>query len=118
MKNTFIICALFISATVQAAESGWSSNRAQGTTEYQLQGKGQSRLYFVCNPDENAFVQYTDVTGKSASSKNTGIPLYASVDNGSLCWLTIRFLMRGASSLRCFGANLGRASRSLSALKG
>lgn len=81
-KITLIIISLIVSVTVQAAGNGWVSSWAQGTTEYQVHEKGSSILYFGCNPEENTFVQYTDATGKSASSHDTSVAVYAHVDNG------------------------------------
>lgn len=84
MKISTTVAGMFLLVTSHAhahAHAGqWTTSWVQGSTEYQVQGKGKSGLYFSCNPDENTFVQFTDTQGQQVSNLDEGRSVYASVD--------------------------------------
>lgn len=80
MKISIAMAAVFLLITSHVQAGEWKTSWVQGSTEYQVQGEGQSGLYFSCNPDENTFVQFTDTQGKQVSSLDEGRSVYASVD--------------------------------------
>lgn len=80
--TTTLLCT---SANAFGSKDNWVRGFSQGTTEYLILGEGQSSLYIACNPDKNAFIEYTDKNGNHISSLDSfkrDIDFYAVVDGG------------------------------------
>jgi phage-related protein len=106
MKVSITMAAVFLVVTCHVQAGEWKTSWAQGSTEYQVQGEGQSGLYFSCNPDENTFVQFTDTQGKQISSLDEGGSVYASVDGKPSLLINDTFSDAGSAALMQFWKQL------------
>lgn len=106
MKISITMAAVFLVVTCHVQAGEWKTSWVQGSTEYQVQGEGQSGLYFSCNPDENTFVQFTDAQGKQVSSLDEGGSVYASVDGKPSLLINDTFSDAGSAAFMQFWKQL------------
>lgn len=106
MKISITMAAVFLVVTCHVQAGEWKTSWVQGSTEYQVQGEGQSGLYFSCNPDENTFVQFTDTQGKQVSSLDEGGSVYASVDGKPSLLINDTFSDAGSAAFMQFWKQL------------
>lgn len=106
MKISITMAAVFLVVTCHVQAGEWKTSWVQASTEYQVQGEGQSGLYFSCNPDENTFVQFTDTQGKQVSSLDEGGSVYASVDGKPSLLINDTFSDAGSAAFMQFWKQL------------
>lgn len=106
MKISTTVAGMFLLVTSHAHADEWKTSWVQGSTEYQVQGKGKSELYFSCNPDENTFVQFTDTQGRQLSNLDEGRSVYASVDGKPSLLINDTFSNAGSEAFMQFWKQL------------
>ena len=106
MKISTTVAGMFLLVTSHAHAGQWTTSWVQGSTEYQVQGKGKSGLYFSCNPNENTFVQFTDTQGRQVSNLDEGRSVYASVDGKPSLLINDTFSDAGSAAFMQFWKQL------------